>query len=512
MNSNAKILTSIDEIIKDRRVNSNANFLIGNILAIKNLQDNQKKYARGKIKQFLANSGNWNRSLEKCHFLTMLVYELADYECATAMLKTEIVRRQTLEQKLEIFWYLAQSAFLSKNLDIKINVHEAFRHVIEQFGPLEIYDGKSNIVNNGLLSELDVLVVTHQFLSLSHAPTLDALNYCKALIQLGKKVELLVTNEMPHTPQIFWSSKFNINNELLGRKRIEYQGISVIVNALRENVTQENIEKTVASYASRAPKLVLLIGNYSIYAELLGVAAPLVTLPCSTDYCYSKYSKVLMWFGGDNKKAEEFASNYNLRSQKIVTHLSYQYNSPVEKQKVDKSDLGIQDHELVGVVVGNRLDQEIDDAFIDFLGDLNSARPHVMLIVGSMSPNTKKRIGLRLPSRVIYIDFHENLYDLYGAVDFYINPRRSGGGTSAAYALAAGVPVFSIDFGDVSKIALPEFCFSTYQEMLSIKNLIGISNFKEFYGEDAKRKFVAISDKKIILNQIMHLLQADECL
>ena len=49
--------------------------------------------------------------------------------------------------------------------------------------------------------------------------------------------------------------------------------------------------------------------------------------------------------------------------------------------------------------------------------------------------------------------------------DLFVNPMRSGGGTSSVFALHKGKPVVTIDFGDVALNAGKEFCVCDYSEM-----------------------------------------------
>ena len=46
---------------------------------------------------------------------------------------------------------------------------------------------------------------------------------------------------------------------------------------------------------------------------------------------------------------------------------------------------------------------------------------------------------------------------LLGLCGLCLNPRRTGGGASAAQALAAGVPILSFPGGDVASVAGPDF-------------------------------------------------------
>ena len=65
-------------------------------------------------------------------------------------------------------------------------------------------------------------------------------------------------------------------------------------------------------------------------------------------------------------------------------------------------------------------------------------------------------------------------------MDLYVNPDRMGGGFSSAMALTAGVPVLSINHGDVLKQVGKTFCVENYDEMSKeIEKYIQDSAYRE---------------------------------
>ncbi len=90
---------------------------------------------------FLDKSSNWINALEKCHFLTALIYELNDFSYVARLLRYQITLRHDLETKVELFWYLAQSAFLSKKSEAKHYTHQAFEHLIDRGFKYEVQHG-----------------------------------------------------------------------------------------------------------------------------------------------------------------------------------------------------------------------------------------------------------------------------------------------------------------------------------------------------------------------------------
>ena len=121
-----------------------------------------------------------------------------------------------------------------------------------------------------------------------------------------------------------------------------------------------------------------------------------------------------------------------------------------------------------GIIVGNRLDLDLDGEALNFLEKLMNLHQLNLIIVGKVEEDLKNHLISRCNDRIKFIRFHENLIDLFAVTDIFINPKRLGGGTSAAHALSVGVLVFTLNFGDVSKIAISECIFDSYEDMLRL--------------------------------------------
>ena len=93
---------------------------------------------------------------------------------------------------------------------------------------------------------------------------------------------------------------------------------------------------------------------------------------------------------------------------------------------------------------------------------------------------------------------------MYQHCDAYLNPPRYGGGSSAAFALAMGVPVLTLATGDVANIAGPRFVFASFDE---IKAFVGRAatdlDHRREWSATAKARFDAIADREGMLRQIV---------
>ncbi|MNN40462.1 Glycosyl transferases group 1 [compost metagenome] len=95
------------------------------------------------------------------------------------------------------------------------------------------------------------------------------------------------------------------------------------------------------------------------------------------------------------------------------------------------------------------------EEFTSSLDGLLINNPNVRLAIVGNFDNYDRVIqqytGLKQQS--IFIGYQKDLSAVYTMCDIYLNPPRSGGGTSAAEALYMGVPVLTYPLGDVSYIA-----------------------------------------------------------
>ena len=255
---------------------------------------------------------------------------------------------------------------------------------------------------------------------------------------------------------------------------------------------------------SKKPELVISVGGYSVVAEMIGREIRLITIPCTVELQPSKYAYVNVYFNGDEKEANAFLKRNNIYNKNIICNEVYQYTTPIRKKYQTREEFGIDKNKLVGVVVGNRLDNEIDDEFIEVIKDFTLQLKTEIIIVGQISEQLKLKLIQELNGNIKFIEFYENLYDLYSIVDLYINPKRQGGGTSAAHAMAAGLPIYSLDYGDVSKILNKKEVFSNYYEMKKSLKEIDEHNFNK---EENIFRFKLISDKSKFLGRLLKLVE-----
>ena len=96
-------------------------------------------------------------------------------------------------------------------------------------------------------------------------------------------------------------------------------------------------------------------------------------------------------------------------------------------------------------------------------------------------------------------------------IDLYLNPPREGGGTSALYAMAAGKPVVTVNYGDVFKNCGDEFAVENLAEMYEcIKRYTEDSIFYDRMAELAYRRAQEYEDVEKNMKELLDTLEIRE--
>ena len=492
-----KLISAVDDVIQ-RGDEEAANYIFANVSSLISLKNEDKEIISRKIVLWIAGVDVWQQYPDRARVLICIVKELGLMGLTKELLLEEFINCQQFSAKIDAFWRLFDELFGSNHPDTVSIANNLFKNLVDLL-PDTPSQSDHEIIN----PEVDILIITQQFLTLNHAPTRDTLNYIKELQSIGRDVELLVTNEA--MPEKVWFYRPNIRPDLIGPFNIEIEGRNVLGLGLKHAQTLENIESVVSFYKKRNPKIIISVGAYSIYAECLGRRTKLITIPLSVEFFYSKYSDVLIWFSGNNIRLKEIKTEYNIDEIKVVTSINYQYTEPQFGIKVTKDELGLEPNRKTGIIVGNRLDLDLNGEALNFLERLMNLHQINLVIVGKVEEDLKNYLSSRYTESIKFIRFHDNLVDLFAVADFFVNPKRLGGGTSAAHALSVGVLVFTLNFGDVSKIAIPECIFDSYEEMLGLGEiLIDEVKFIEYRNKSIE-KFKKISDKKSMLIELINI-------
>ena len=175
------------------------------------------------------------------------------------------------------------------------------------------------------------------------------------------------------------------------------------------------------------------------------------------------------------------------------------------KKPIPREQLGWFDGDIVFVVVGTRLENELTDEFIDICNKLLAQSNQVRVVfLGSKKLELGRwfEIDVVNQKRVENLGFRHDFPEVCLTADVYLNPDRAGGGTSAQTAIINQVPIVSRRGGHISAFLPEQFKHDNWDDYLSFalelidndKRRVKTRELFEFFVEnsDAKRQYATI--------------------
>jgi glycosyltransferase involved in cell wall biosynthesis len=148
--------------------------------------------------------------------------------------------------------------------------------------------------------------------------------------------------------------------------------------------------------------------------------------------------------------------------------------------KAKRSQFQLSEEDFLIAFIGNRLSAELTEEFKTVLQQICLLDPKVkFLIIGSYPGYLNYFSEPVFQDRIYNLGYQEELPEIIGIADLFLNPPRNGGGTSALISLYAGVPVVTLPDGDVAGNVGKDFICRDRQEMVATINRY-LSD-KEFY-------------------------------
>jgi hypothetical protein len=353
-----------------------------------------------------------------------------------------------------------------------------------------------------------VVVITNQFLGLQHSPTWECVNYCYDLQKhAGKRVLLINTADMPWSLELpyFNAVRFNRLDEHSARASMEfrdetfefYQCRAPMPDAAEANAILEKV-------AALRPSFVWSLGHSNVVPDLCSEVVTVLTMPFGTDLPTAFADLYVLPRELRPSDAARMES-LGIREDQII-QTPYTYRLPDRSASLTRAQLGLPEDAYIVVIVGNRLQSEITETYAAGLTALLEAVPRMFLAFLGTFPNYEAVVAphpaLRRRSR--FLGYHQDVMAVYECCDAYLNPLRYGGGTSSAYALAAGLPVWTPPSGDVANSVGERFFISGLDEVAArVARSLEDPGYRQRWSQLAKDRFREISDREGMIRFIV---------
>jgi len=296
-----------------------------------------------------------------------------------------------------------------------------------------------------------VALITNQMLGEGHQPTADAFDYARRL-QDDHGCEVLIVN--PNAMAVEGENGFvpeysyNVTAEYDGEQTLTAYGANVrMLSFPQPRFDEEKLTAIVDAVQRFDPDVIVAFGGSNTVADLFARSRPVVFLPTSSGLPPS-LATLLLGYGPDDN-----ADGWPQEARARFRPFSFGWTLPDAGPSRSRADFGLPADGALYVVVGNRLDQEVVPEFIETLDRLLDRVPEAHVAFAGAATELPGRIAAaRNATRMHALGDVDAIRGLYGVATAYLNPPRQGGGGSAAFALADGLPVVAYAQGDVAGI------------------------------------------------------------
>lgn len=412
-----------------------------------------------------------------------------------------------IKEMWNIYWILKYDLFRSPGITFSGYLDRLYRAVFLKIKAAlpDCYAPYETAPNNL------VVITTDQMIGIGHAPTRRVLDYAYAIFTGAGKAVMIVNGAGMNYYRCHCltdPSIFNFDEELNKYKQINYKGVNFLFKQIDAKMPDLYcIRETLDEIYELKPELVYNIGGSELVADLCGAFTKTCCFPCSTDIPITMSRYLLVGRQLDDADSERL-SRLEDYQQTVETVVNYQMPSPAENS-YSRSDFGLSDSDFVFGIVGNRLDTEMNDSFIELMDRLLLDMDMHFLIIGEI--RKPERI-LEMVSFAEKVHFSGRILNAELAIkllDVYLNPYRIGGGRSSFEALAQGVPVITFRYGDVYHTCGDEFAVEDDEHLLRTAEwYMTDSSFMERQKSLALKRADRLSDiastQKEVLDKILN--------
>lgn len=301
-----------------------------------------------------------------------------------------------------------------------------------------------------------------------HAPTRVVMEMCRVLQEeLGYEVFLLVNMSGMERKRMeqFWLFPYvrNYKKSLDGSFSLSYQDCKISGYQLSVNTDSiGELQEILTRIREWKPLCIWHIGGSEFLHDIYRGMTTVLSMPCTDGFSVSEAQVMISYMQSGSEqvqKQEQYIQNQNQKLLPIQIAAEYK----VQEKKYKKSEFGFSEDAFVLCIVGNRLDDEISQSFIDMLEDVVLANERIAIaVIGQCYHVSFPAIP---ETRVKFLGFRKDLLDVIKMTDLFVNPPRKGGGGGAIRAITVGIPVITLPRCDVANTVSEDFFVQSLDEM-----------------------------------------------
>jgi len=352
-----------------------------------------------------------------------------------------------------------------------------------------------------------VVIITKQMLLPPHAPSVRTLEFGKSLKEnYNKEVLLVCSSEMTGGMDgaIIPAHTAMYDDCFMKLDTITYEDCKMPFLMCGQGIFSEaSFRQGVRAIHDFAPEMILSIGAPNLLAEVFHKIAFCFFYVSGRGLPLTRHQYFHTW-----EAPNEEEPRY-MQEEKIDDRLLFVstpgYHAKEQYLTLTKAEFDIPEDSFVYAVIGLRLDSEIDDSFVKLLTSVEQETDAYFIFAGIFERfETCFEAHPALKEKCRFLDMQADIMAVYALADVFLNPERKGGGSSAAQALQAGLPVLTLPTGDVGFMATNFPKLADYDAMATVATQLATDEatmqaYKEYTTKEAAR----ISVRDEFLGRVM---------
>jgi glycosyltransferase involved in cell wall biosynthesis len=195
-----------------------------------------------------------------------------------------------------------------------------------------------------------------------------------------------------------------------------------------------------------------------------------------------------------------------------VKRTMFTFSFKEQTHHLERGQLELPKDKFLLLVVGWRLDNEIDDLFLRMLEHVVLAQEKIgVAFMGKFDSFDESMTRYpALQKNSYYLGMQEDALAVTECCDLYVNPERNGGGSSVAEALYKGLPAVTLPIGDVSVAAGKTFWVADYDAMeRQIQRYCSDENFYAEMSQTARKRAENLLDSEKSFGEAIRQLERE---
>lgn len=302
----------------------------------------------------------------------------------------------------------------------------------------------------------NIVITVRTLLSERHAPTKVLINLTKYLEGAGYDVYVIINHmtKMQIAKANDWYKCIYDNNLSDVTQKFVVNASEISIKGYNFELSEVNfwneLETAIDIVRDINPEFIIDIGGENIVSDVCTKATTVCCLPCVARPVISDAGIFIRASKNDDKADQKYRSY--MEKDDVVFDMLFSYvAADGDEEKVDKAEFGIDKNAFLILVVGNRLDCEITDEFIDIMTMICEKSDRIHFAIIGKCEQLEKKISLnKYADRYTFIGYVNNFKGTMAMGDIFLNPPRQGGGTGAMFAIQNRVPIITLPDCDVA--------------------------------------------------------------